>query len=406
MVDNATLAFNRSDALTVANDISGTGALSQVGAGTTILTGTNTYTGGTTISAGTLQVGNGGTTGTLGSGAVVDNATLAFNRSDAVTYAGVISGTGALTQAGAGTTILTGSNSYTGGTTISAGTLQIGGGGTTGSLVGNVTDNAVLAFNRSDNVDFSGAISGTGGLTKHGAGALTLSGTNTYSGATSVKAGALFVNGRLGKTTVSVDGGAMLGGIGTIAGSVNIASGGRLAPGVFRGTLTTGSLNPGVSALMTDGGNLTAGRSATAGVSSESGFGTLNIGGNLRLDGGSQYGVSVDAAGHNSLLVVSGTAAINNAVVAVDAQPGDYSRVTRYAVLQADQRPHRNSGGDKHRGDARAVADENQHDALHDDLANRSAAQALRDDGEWRRDWRRVRSIEARRDRRSCESDT
>ena len=81
--------------ITVANVISGTGALSQLGTGTTTLTGANTYTGTTTISAGTLQIGAGGTTGALGTGAVTNNATLQFNRSDALTVANAISGTGA-----------------------------------------------------------------------------------------------------------------------------------------------------------------------------------------------------------------------------------------------------------------------------------------------------------------------
>ena len=52
-----------------------------------------------------------------------------------------VSGTGSLTQAGTGTPTLTGDNTYTGGTTISAGTLQLGNGGTTGSLAGNIVDN-------------------------------------------------------------------------------------------------------------------------------------------------------------------------------------------------------------------------------------------------------------------------
>ena len=66
----------------------------------------------------------------------------------ALTFAGVISGTGSLTQSGAGTVTLTGANTYTGVTTISAGTLQIGNGGATGSITGNVTDNATLVFDR------------------------------------------------------------------------------------------------------------------------------------------------------------------------------------------------------------------------------------------------------------------
>src|SRR5204862_5459177 len=60
VVDSATLTFNHSDDVTVANAISGTGALVQAGGGTTTLTGANSYTGVTTISAGRLQVGNGG----------------------------------------------------------------------------------------------------------------------------------------------------------------------------------------------------------------------------------------------------------------------------------------------------------------------------------------------------------
>src|SRR4029077_5503615 len=109
--------FNRSDALTIANDISGTGSLGQIGNGTTILTGTNSYTGGTTIAAGTLQVGNGGTSGAL-AGNVTNNGVLAFNRADTVTFGGGITGTGSLVQLGAGTTILTGNGNYSGGTTI------------------------------------------------------------------------------------------------------------------------------------------------------------------------------------------------------------------------------------------------------------------------------------------------
>ena len=51
-----------------------------------------------------------------------------------------------LHQAGSSTLVLTGTSTYTGGTTISAGTLQIGNGGTTGSIVGNVLNNGALVF--------------------------------------------------------------------------------------------------------------------------------------------------------------------------------------------------------------------------------------------------------------------
>jgi len=71
--------------------------------------------------------------------------------------------------------------------------LQIGSGGTTGSITGNVVDNANLTFNRSDNLAFGGIISGTGSLTKIGAGRVILTGANTYTGGTTITAGILRV---------------------------------------------------------------------------------------------------------------------------------------------------------------------------------------------------------------------
>ena len=95
---------------------------------------------------------------------------------------------------GRGALTLTASDTYTGGTTISAGTLQIGSGGTSGSIVGNVLDNAALAFNRSDNPTFGGVISGVGNLIQAGTGTVTLTASNTYSGGTTIVAGALSLN--------------------------------------------------------------------------------------------------------------------------------------------------------------------------------------------------------------------
>jgi fibronectin-binding autotransporter adhesin len=188
----------------IAAPIAGTVGLEKAGAGTLILAGANTYSGGTTITAGTLQIGNGGLAGTLGAGAVTNNASLVFNRTDALSIANTITGTGTVAQAGTGTTILTGTNSYTGGTTIAAGTLQLGNGGTTGGIVGNVTDNGVLAFNRSDTLTFAGVISGLGGVSQVGTGTTILSGANTYTGTTAISAGTLQLAaiGSLGSGTV------------------------------------------------------------------------------------------------------------------------------------------------------------------------------------------------------------
>ncbi|MES2608520.1 MAG: autotransporter-associated beta strand repeat-containing protein, partial [Pseudomonadota bacterium] len=87
---------------------------------------------------------------------------------------------------------LSGTNTYTGVTTISAGTLQICSGSTTGSINSNgISNNGDLIFNRFDAYPYSGVISGTGAVTKSGAGILTLSGANTYTGTTTVSAGIL-----------------------------------------------------------------------------------------------------------------------------------------------------------------------------------------------------------------------
>ncbi len=201
ILDNAALAFSRSDTITYSNVISGSGSLTQLGAGTLILTNDNSYTGGTTISVGTLQIGNSGATGSV-TGDIVDNANLAFDRSDSITYANVISGTGSVTKLGAGTLTLTGENTYTGGTTITAGILQIGSGGTAGSVSGNILDNASLVFNRSDDITFDGVISGSGTVTKIGAGTLILTGDNNYTGGTTITAGTLQIGKEVGTGSV------------------------------------------------------------------------------------------------------------------------------------------------------------------------------------------------------------
>ncbi|MEN3941817.1 autotransporter-associated beta strand repeat-containing protein [Prosthecobacter sp. SYSU 5D2] len=100
---------------------------------------------------------------------------------------------GGIIKAGAQKLMLLGTNIYEGGTTISEGTLQLGIGGNTGSIIGDVVNNALLAFNRSNAHAFAGDISGTGAVSKLGTGVLTLSGSNAYAGLTSVLNGSLEV---------------------------------------------------------------------------------------------------------------------------------------------------------------------------------------------------------------------
>ncbi len=113
-------------------------------------------------------------------------------------------GSGGLTKTGAGSLTLTGANSHTGGTTITGGALQIGDGGTSGSIAGGIINNAVLVFNRSDAYTNDSAISGTGHLVKTGSGTLTLSGLSTYTGMTEVQAGTLALSGSLASNLLTL----------------------------------------------------------------------------------------------------------------------------------------------------------------------------------------------------------
>jgi fibronectin-binding autotransporter adhesin len=163
------------------------------GGGTLTLTGTNTYSGTTGFLGGsTLQIGDGGTGGSLGSGDVdLTNGKLVFNSSDAITAANVISGNGSLVLSGTGTLTLTGANIFSGSTTISAGALQIGNGGTTGSLGSGFVNltKGTLEFNRSDAITVANVITGAGSLIQSGTNTLTLLGDNLYTGGTTINAG-------------------------------------------------------------------------------------------------------------------------------------------------------------------------------------------------------------------------
>ena len=105
---------------------------------------------------------------------------------------------------------LSGTNTYSGSTTIGNNTLYITGsgrlGGVSGQYAGNITNSGTLNYGSSAAQTFSGAVSGTGALTMSGTGgALTLSGTNNYSGVTTITNGAVMIfqgGGALSPNTV------------------------------------------------------------------------------------------------------------------------------------------------------------------------------------------------------------
>ena len=244
----------------------------------------NTYTGQTTVnSAARLEVQNSGALGGTSNGTTVSDggALSLYQGTGGITIAnealnlagtGVSGANGALLNTGGnnawnGAITLDANTRINADTTGSSGSLTIGGNISGGSNVLFMGAQGATGANTGGNINVSGVISGTGGthnstttsLYKDGAGTLTLSGANTYSGATAVNAGllkivsggsissssttvnnggALDLGGSAG--SVQVNGGGLLKGSGT-AGAVRLESGSFLNPGNSPGTLTAAS---------------------------------------------------------------------------------------------------------------------------------------------------------------------
>ena len=348
ILNNASVIFDQGGTGTYGGVVSGTGSLTKAGAGTLTLGGANSYSGGTLVSGGTLQ----GTTTSL-QGNIVNNATVAFNQSTTGIYAGTMSGTGSLLVNGTGTVMLSGTNSYSGGTTVSGGTLQ----GTTTSLQGNIVNNAQVTFNQASAGTYAGNMSGTGGLTIQGGGTLTLTGANSYTGGTSLLAGALVGNsaslrGNIlnnGAVTFNQTGSGTYAGNMSGTGSMTLQGGGVLA---MTGTNTyTGSTSVNASTLIVNGGvagNVTLANNGILGGTGSIGtlvinnstiapgnsIGTLTVNGSFSQTGGT-YVVEANAAGQSDRVNVSGTATLNGASVQVVAAPGNYGTSTTYTILNA-----------------------------------------------------------------------
>lgn len=289
ITDNAALIFNSSSDISYGNVISGTGTLTQSGAGTTTLNEINTYTGVTTISSGTLLIDDGGSIAS--SSAITDNAALKFNSTSDISYGNVISGTGTVTQSGTGTLSLTGANAYIGGTTISSGALSIGNGGTTGSVTGDITDNATLMFNRTDAFTYAGIVSGAGVLNQSGTGTTILTGVNTYTG----------------RTTIS-DGVLTIGTGGSIASSSGIINNAQL---IFNSTSATsyGNVIAGYGSLTQSG----TGTTTLTGTNTYTGATTISAG-TLALDSGGSLasGSDITINGGATFLVETGASISNH----------------------------------------------------------------------------------------------
>jgi autotransporter-associated beta strand protein len=209
-----------------------------------------------------------------------------------------------LTKAGGGTWIIAGDATYPGTTVISGGTLQIGSGGTTGTLpAGDVTNNSTLVFNRDGSLSVAAKISGAGNLIKRGPGELILTaGVLDHTGTTSIEEGRLVINGDAGDATGTVNVGngigdpasAILGGAGVVGGNITIATDGAVAPGTSAGDLLV--------------------------LGDVAGSGSLEI--------------EIDGAVGDSLTLQGGTLDITNLILDVSALAAP--TVTDYVIVNAD----------------------------------------------------------------------
>jgi len=136
---------------------------------------------------------------------------------------------------GAASSTLAGQNATNSGRTA---IFSVGGRNTDATFAGTIRDGSVSSVGQPT------------AITKVGTGAWTLTGTSTYTGATTVSAGSLLIDGLLGNTAVTVGSAGLLGGRGTLAGAVAVS--GTLSPGNTLGLITLGSLtlNPSSTTLI------------------------------------------------------------------------------------------------------------------------------------------------------------
>jgi fibronectin-binding autotransporter adhesin len=309
-----------------AGAISGTGALIKVGSGTLTLSGANTYNGSqaTQVRVGTLEVATGGSISHASSGLIVgfsgNSSTLNLTGGSVSNASGSLGGdtnstgtanvsagtwtnSGNLTVGvnGTGVINLTGGTVHVGGvagtgtlTLGSSGTLNLGTGGTVGTLnaatVTSSSGTAVVNFNHTGSLTFSPSLTGSLVMNKLGTGTTILTGTNTYTGATTISAGTLSVTGSIASSSLTTVNGGTLMGTGNV-GAIQLNSAGAVNLGT--GTLSTGNI------AITDG-------QLVFNIGSTSSYGRLNTTGAVNLTHGG-----------------SGAQLVLNAISGYTAQAGD-----------------------------------------------------------------------------------
>jgi fibronectin-binding autotransporter adhesin len=197
---------------------------------------------------------------------------------------GSIGGSAQIIKNGSSTLTLLTNNSYGGPTTLNAGTIQVGNGGTVGSLgTGPVTNNGIISVNRTNTTAIAGDMSGTGELQQNGTGTLILTGNNSY-GTTTINAGTLQLGnggatGTLGSGAVTNNGALVINRSGTMTVGNAISGPGTLTQlGSVATTLTGDNSYSGGTTI--SGGAVSVSNLTNTGLNS-------NVGtGGIVLDGG------------------------------------------------------------------------------------------------------------------------
>jgi autotransporter-associated beta strand protein len=263
---------------------SGADGLIKDGLGRLTLSRANTYTGATSINAGVLRAGNSTALGTVAGGvSVTSGAALELDGTAGALTIGAealtLDGTGV--SAGGGLRNISGNNSWAGEVTINSSTRINSDAGrltldvASGNAITGTNDN--LTFGGEGNITVADAIAtGSGTLTKDGNGTLTLSAANSYTGLTTISAGAL----RAGNNTA----------LGTIAGGVSVTSGAALELDGTAGALTIGA-----EALTLNGTGISNGGALRniAGNNSYAGVITLGSASRINSDAGT---LTIDSA--------------------------------------------------------------------------------------------------------------
>ncbi len=326
-LNGGVLTLNATGNVTQSGVISGTNtSVVKNGVGTFTASQNNTYTGATTINAGTLALGaanriaNGSaltvasgatfsmgnfaeTVGSIAGGGNIARGTGALTaggNNTSTSFSGVMSGTGAFTKQGTGTLTLSGANTYTGATNVNVGTLKLGAanrianasavtvsGGTfdigafsdtvgvvtlTNGAIKGTTGVLTGTSYEMQNGTVSAILGGAGALTKTTAGTVTLSGVNTYTGATAINAGTIIA--------------ANTNALGAVVGGTTVASGATLnvnAVTLNESTINVAGIGVGGNGALTGTG--AAGITGTVTTTSGTKIGTTSGASVLTLSG-------------------------------------------------------------------------------------------------------------------------